>query len=91
MEEVEFINTQKEKLGEYSLTYHDRYEKDWFDQYYVAQNFRSVWYNALQKIISSKIAKDLVQKDFEQSARGMYDALIKGNSDSISMLEFTFF
>ena len=80
-----------EDLEEYKLTYHDKYEKDWFSQYYVAQNFRSVWYNALQKIISSKVAKDLVQKDFEHSARRVYDSLMKGNSDSISMLEFTFF
>jgi len=68
MESMNFVNNQNEKLGEYKFTYHDKYEKDWFNEYYTAQNFRSVWYNALQKIISSKVARGLVQKDFEHSA-----------------------
>jgi large-conductance mechanosensitive channel len=91
MEQYQFLDTQKGALKEFADKYDEKYEAEWLPQYHRTVNCSTVWYNSVQKFVSWKIARDLVEEDYHTAAQKVYDSMMKGNNDSIAMLHFTFF
>lgn len=91
MEQYQFLETQKNDLKAFTDKYDDKYEKEWLPQYYKTVNCSTVWYNSVQKFVSCKVAKEFIEEDYLAAAQKMFDSMMKGNTDSIAMLHFTFF
>ena len=91
MENLSFINNQKNSRNEFIKKFDQEYDPKYRPEFYPAMNFRNIWYNACNAFISSKQARDLVKADYRKSAESTYKELIAGNFDSMVMFDFTFY
>lgn len=90
MEQMKFLTEQADSLQKFKEGYDEKYEQQWIPEFYTAQNFRNVWYSACHKFSSSQEASGIVDNDFKSAATKIYESMMKGNANAVTMIDFTF-
>lgn len=91
MERLNFIDNKKQDLENYRAKYDEKYDQSYLDEFYQVTNFRNIWSNSKNFIVSSMKGRETVKQELLEYAAVIYNDLINDNSDSMAMLDFTFY